>query len=98
MAMKKSQRGFIQGEEITGDYGGTVRVYESSGLDPAIWIQAKESHDPNGNPLAIPMETTLLLGLAKAEALRDQLTYLIDHHFTRTLYPELYENQENTNG
>lgn len=85
---KTSNRGFLQGPEIAGDYGGTLRVYESSGMTPAIWINAKEPCDPNGTPYPTPMETTLLLGLEKAAALRDQLTYLIDHHYSHTLPDE----------
>lgn len=78
----ESNRGFKQGEPILGDYGGSVRVYESSGASmAAIWMHTEESHDPNGSPYPVPMETTLLLNLDKARQLRDQLDYLINNHY-----------------
>lgn len=88
--MTTSDRGFKQGEPIPGDYGGTLRIYESSGMTPAIWINAKEPNDPNGTPYPKPMETTLLLNLEKATELREQLDYIINNHFTI----ELYETEE----
>lgn len=79
---ENSDRGFKHGESILGDYGGSVRVYESSGAsNMAIWIHTEESHDPNGSPYPVPMETTLLLNLDKARQLRDQLDYLINNHY-----------------
>ena len=89
--LTRSERGFVQGDKLPGDYGGTIRVYESSGMTPAIWIGADEPNDPNGNPHPVPMKTTLLLNLNTAAELRDQLSYLIDNHFTRRLYPEMYK-------
>lgn len=96
--IKKSQRGFNVGDSLEGLYGGTIRAYESSGMTPAIWVQTGLDTTPNGEPLASPVETTILLDLSAAENLRDQLTYLIENHFTRDIYPELYENKEPSNG
>lgn len=79
---ENSDRGFKQGEPIPGDYGGSVRVYESSGaLSAAIWIYVEESSGESADAYPNPQEATLLLNLDKARQLRDQLDYLIKNHY-----------------
>lgn len=76
-----SNRGFQHMDPVPGHYGGRVRVYESSGDTPCIWLCAAELDDLNGPQDGPEHEATVLLKLADARVLRDQLTWLIDNHF-----------------
>lgn len=68
-------------EPVPGHYGGRIRVYESSGMTPGIWLNAAELDNANG-PLDGPEhDATVLLTLADARVLRDRLAWLIDNHF-----------------
>lgn len=48
MSFSVSDRGFVQGQEIKSEYGGFVRVYESSSAEgPHIWVRVMCSTDLN---------------------------------------------------
>lgn len=74
-------RGFQHHEPIPSEYGGEVRVYESSAASgPHIWLTAtapENLNDPEGNEVKAPLHLTL----ANATRLRDQLTQLIENHY-----------------
>lgn len=78
--MRLSGRGFKQGEEIVGLYGGMVRAYESSGMTPAIWLNVAvpEPNTPDGD---IVDDATILLTLKDVRALEKQLRSLRKNHF-----------------
>lgn len=85
--MRKSDRGFCQGDWIVGPYKSKVRVYESSGDNPCVWLRVKEPADLNKAALT-PIdeiedweETTVLLTVKQALDLAEQLTYLVRTHF-----------------
>ena len=66
-------RGFSHMPPIQVEYGGSVRVYESSAaVSPHLWLAVM----PDDNP-----EATAHLTLESAEHLRDQLTWLIENHY-----------------
>ena len=76
-----SDRGFAQMPEIPSEYGGSVRVYESSAaMGPHIWLEAKAPEDLN-HPDGPMVEAPIHLTLDNAKLLRDQLTVLIDNHY-----------------
>jgi hypothetical protein len=76
-----SSRGFKRGEPIPSTYGGAVRVYESSSaMAPHLWVAVTCPADLN-KPDGPEVEAVAHITLESAEALRDQLTFLIDHHY-----------------
>lgn len=81
--MHRSDRGFVQGDRIKGHYGGTARVYESSGMTPAIWLQIAVPEPNNHRDPDAPIveKATILLTLDNAKALEKQLKYLRKNHF-----------------
>lgn len=73
-----SDRGFAQMPAVPSEYGGSVRVYESSAaMGPHIWLQAEGLDGLKGPHASIPIHLTL----ANAIVLRDQLTKLIEGHY-----------------
>lgn len=68
-----SERGFKSLPEITNGYDA-VSVYESSNsMRSCIWVKIVEDK-----------VATIELSLKEAAQLRDQLDYMIEHHYTRT--------------
>lgn len=76
-----TDRGFAQMPAVPSEYGGNVRVYESSAaMGPHIWLTAiapANLNEPGGPTVKAPIHLTL----ANAVVLRDQLTHLIDNHY-----------------
>ena len=76
-----SDRGFAHMPAVPSEYGGDVRVYESSAaMGPHIWLTATAPvslNEPDGPTVKAPIHLTL----ANAVVLRDQLTYLINNHY-----------------
>lgn len=76
-----SGRGFKHMPPVPSVYGGEVRVYESSSaMAPHVWLSATCPSDLNDRSSA-PVEAVAHLTLEDAEVLRDQLTFLIEHHY-----------------
>ncbi|HEX6685512.1 MAG TPA: hypothetical protein VF062_22245 [Candidatus Limnocylindrales bacterium] len=81
--MQRTARGFQYGEPVHGSHadhvnggelpdGSFVRVYESSAaFGPHIWMQVSDSQETARTHLS----------LESARRVRDQLTYLLDHHY-----------------
>lgn len=66
-------RGFKHMEMVAGDYGGGVKVYESSAAEaPFVWLQAV---DGEGN------EAIVHLSEGTAELLARQIEWLVAHHY-----------------
>jgi hypothetical protein len=76
-----SSRGFKRAEPVPSEYGGAVRVYESSSaMAPHLWVAVSCPADLN-KPDGPEVEAVAHLTLDNARLLRDQLTYLIEHHY-----------------
>lgn len=79
-----SNRGFLRLPPVAGiNYGGQVRVYESSNAEvAAIWLKAEESPNTR-SPMDHPGDATVQLTLDEAVKLADQIYLLRDqHHMT----------------
>lgn len=73
-------RGFKRMPPVEGAYGGEVVVRESSAASsPHLWLDAWTYADLNARTGTV--QATVHLSLAEAEVLRDQLTFLIEHHY-----------------
>ena len=80
MEHTRSERGFKQMEPITCDYGTGIRVHESSAAEaPHIWLALNEDSTVLTKPT--PGQAHAHLSLEAAEQLRDQLDWLIEHHY-----------------
>jgi hypothetical protein len=76
-----SSRGFRFMDPVPSDYGGEVRVSESSSaMGPHLWLRVTYPVDLN-EPEGDMAEGVAHLKLDDAARLRDQLTTLIDHHY-----------------
>lgn len=75
-----SSRGFDGFSEFTTAYGHKIQVYESSSVAPSLWLKVDGKNNSCGDT---PGETHVLLRLSQAEKLRDQLDYMIKHHYGR---------------
>jgi hypothetical protein len=75
-----TERGFTHMPSIPGQYGGDIRVYESSAAEgPHIWLCATAPLDLDGQP----SRATMHLTVEDALKLADQLHYLAEHHYQR---------------
>jgi hypothetical protein len=76
-----SERGFKHFPPIPSAYGGDIRVYESSAASaPHVWIRTVCPVDLN-KPDGPAVEAVAHLHIDDAIVLRDQLTYLLEHHY-----------------
>jgi hypothetical protein len=79
-----SDRGFNRLPAIPSEYGGNVRVYESSAaMAPHIWLNATAPvnlNEPDGETCSVPIHLTL----ESASKLADQIRWLVDHHYQGT--------------
>ena len=66
-------------DPIPSQYGGHVRVYESSNINPAIWVRVNCPANLN-EPEGPEIEAVAHVGIDHARVLRDQLSYLISQH------------------
>lgn len=82
-----SNRGFKHHEPVPSEYGGNVRVYESSAASaPHIWVNVEcpvNMNDPRGPA----KDASAHLTLDNAILLRDQLTHLIENHYQTSVTP-----------
>ena len=79
--MVKSERGFLYAERVYSEYGGYVRVYESStASSPHLWVTVLSPVSLN-NPDGPTVNAVAHLTLENAGVLRDQLSALIDNHY-----------------
>lgn len=85
-----TSRGFKRFDEVPSAYGGGVEVYESSAaMHPHLWVKVRSPKsvndwmvaDQTGGTYDDWEEATAHLRLEDAVVLRDQLTYLIEHHY-----------------
>lgn len=75
-----TDRGFAHLPEIVSDYGGSVRVYESSAAEhPAIWltVEGKPGLVPSAETVSVPMH----LSVEAATQLAEQIQHLVSHHY-----------------
>jgi hypothetical protein len=75
-----TDRGFLRAEPVPSTYGGVAEVYESSAADPRIWVRVECPVDLN-DPSSPTKYAVAHLDIQNAIRLRDQLTWIIDHHF-----------------
>lgn len=77
----KSDRGFSHLPAIPSQYGGSVRVYESSAaMAPHIWLTAEAPvslNEPDGPTVTAPIHLTL----DDARRLAEQLLLLVGDHY-----------------
>lgn len=85
--MEVTDRGFNHGDYIVGPYKSRVKVYESSGDNPCVWLRVEAPKDLNEAALT-PIDeiedwkdATVLLTVKQALDLSEQLTYLVRNHF-----------------
>lgn len=84
LEVETSDRGFDATAPIPSEYGGAVRVGESSNAEYAgIWLWADEAMV--GRP---PAKVTINLTAENAWKLADQLRYLVEHHYQGDARPE----------
>jgi hypothetical protein len=76
---RESSRGFLHMDPIPSQYGGDVRIYESSAIDAAIWVAVKCPKDLN-QPDGPMIEAHAHISIEHASILRDQLNFLLCHH------------------
>ena len=77
----RSARGFLRMTPIPGSYGGEVRAYESSSASrPHVWLAVEVPMDLNNPDTSGSVEAIAHLTLENAARLRDQLSFLIQHH------------------
>lgn len=76
-----TDRGFKRLPEIPSEYGGRVRVYESSAASgPHVWLAAEAPvnlNEPNGPTHEVPIHLTA----ENAWKLADQLRLLVRKHY-----------------
>ena len=70
MKHKVGQRGFKYMDPIGGQYGGEIHVYESSCVEPQVWVNITCN------------DGTILLSLNDAKRLKKQLKWLIRNHWS----------------
>jgi len=76
-----SDRGFVRLPPIPSEYGGNVRVYESSAaMGPHIWLTATAPanlNEPDGPAVQAPIHLTL----DNARKLAEQIQFLVANHY-----------------
>lgn len=76
-----SDRGFARLPEIPSEYGGNVRVYESSAaMGPHVWLTAKAPKNLN-NPNGAMVEAPMHLTADNAARLGEQLLLTARDHY-----------------
>jgi len=76
-----SDRGFRHAEPISSEYGGEIRVYESSAADgPHLWVRTKCPEDLN-KPDGPQIEAVAHLALHDALWLASQIISLAANHY-----------------
>lgn len=84
LVVERTDRGFGHLPAIPSEYGGTVRVYESSAATgPHIWLTAEAPVDlnhPDGPMGKAPMHLTL----ENAQKLAEQIQLLVANHYQVT--------------
>lgn len=74
-----SNRGFKHMEILETSYGHTIRCYESSSIEPSVWMKVSSFHNTCGD---IDTELSVHMTIDQAEKLRDTLTFLIEEHWS----------------
>lgn len=81
LARTTTDRGLGHLPPIPSEYGGNIRVYESSAADgPHLWVNVTAPvslNDPDGPRVAAPMHLTA----DNARRLAEQLLALVDGHY-----------------
>lgn len=81
MDVEYSQRGFKRMKPVPSNYGGEVRVYESSNASgPHIWLAVEcpaNLNEPNGPTVEAHAHITI----EDAKVLAEQLAWLADNHY-----------------
>jgi hypothetical protein len=76
-----TDRGFMRLPSIPSEYGGEVRVYESSAaIGPHIWLSAEapvDLNDPGGPTHTVPIHLTV----ENAKRLAEQIQHLVANHY-----------------
>lgn len=76
-----TDRGFDHLPAIPSDYGGEVRVYESSSAKgPHIWLNATAPVNLN-QPEGPKVEALIHLSAENAWKLSEQIRFLVEHHY-----------------
>lgn len=82
-----SPRDFVLLPAIPSEYGGEIKVYESSAaLAPHVWLSAT---DTNTGPGGQPVEACIHLTAENAWKLAEQLMSLVQNHYQGDARPEV---------
>lgn len=85
---KQSGRGFAAMPDIPGEYGGYVKVYESSAaLAPHLWLKVVSPVDAN-EPLGPMDEAVLHMTAENAWRLAEQLQTMVREHYHGDATPD----------
>lgn len=83
LEVETTDRGFKHMTRILSEYGGYVKVYESSAASgPHLWLSVTCPSDLN-NPDSEPIEAIAHLTLESAEKLVEQIDWLVTNHYQR---------------
>lgn len=83
LEVEVTSRGFKHTAPVPSEYGGYVKVYESSAASgPHLWLSVTCPSDLN-DPGSEPIEAIAHLKLESAENLVEQIDHLITCHYQR---------------
>lgn len=90
----RNDRGFSALPDIEGDYGGSVRIYESSSAEqPKIWLRVEEPNDLNAwavdDRSGGTHDATLHMTAETAWQLKQQIEWLITNHYQGDARPDV---------
>jgi hypothetical protein len=89
-----TDRGLTHMRPVPSEYGGEVKVYESSAAEgPHIWLQATAPvnlNEPDGPTHEVPIHLTA----ESAWRLAEQLRWLVEHHYQGDARPENLRQQK----
>ena len=89
LTVSTSDRGFDAMPPLEGEYGGHVRVYESSAaMGPHIWLNAVAPVDLN-RPEGPTVKAVLHLTAENAWKLAEQIRVLVGDHYQGDARPEV---------
>lgn len=79
---ENSYRGFARLPPIPSAYGGDASVYESSAVEPHVWLKVQCPSDLN-DPASEPVEAVAHLTLENALRVAQQLHWMVLRHHSK---------------
>lgn len=90
-----SDRGFKHYAEFGTSYGHKIRVYESSSVEPSIWMKIDSSENTCGD---VKAELSVHLSWNQAEKLIETLTTCLENHYQRRADDRTHKHHHNQVG